>query len=282
MIRFGISVVPAADDLERVLRLVRLADEGGLDLVGVQDHPYQRRFVDTLALLGHLLDRTERVTVFPDVANLPLRPPAVLAKHAATLDRLSGGRFELGLGAGGFWEAIRAMGGPDRTPGQSVDALREAIDVIRLVWSDERSVRYAGEHYRLDGYHPGPPPAHPIGIWLGAYRPRMLRLTGERADGWVPSLRGDLTPAALGELDRQVSEAAAAAGRDPRDVRRIWNVMGGLRDEPGRFAEELVRWATDHGADTFVLWPDGEDQEGQVERLAAEVAPAVREGMGAR
>ena len=103
MTAFGISVVPAADDLDRVVRLAQIADEGGLDLVGVQDHPYQRRFVDTFALLAHLLDRTSRISVFPDVANLPLRPPAVLAKHAATLDRLSGGRFELGLGAGGFW-----------------------------------------------------------------------------------------------------------------------------------------------------------------------------------
>jgi alkanesulfonate monooxygenase SsuD/methylene tetrahydromethanopterin reductase-like flavin-dependent oxidoreductase (luciferase family) len=239
VIRFGLSLVPAAADLERVVRLTQMADEGGLDLVGIQDHPYQRRFVDTFALLGHLLARTERISVFPDVANLPLRPPAVLAKHAATLDVLSGGRFELGLGAGGFWEAIHAMGGPSRTPGESVDALSEAIDVIRLVWSDERSVRYEGEHYRLDGYHPGPQPAHPIGIWLGAYRPRMLRLTGEKADGWVPSLRQEYTPERLGELDKRVSEAAANAGRDPKQVRRIWNVTGAPA-EPDRFAADLV------------------------------------------
>ncbi|HEX8086681.1 MAG TPA: LLM class flavin-dependent oxidoreductase [Solirubrobacteraceae bacterium] len=118
MVAFGVSLVPAAADLDRVFALTRIADEAGLELVGVQDHPYQRRFVDTFALLGHLLARTSRISVFPDVANLPLRPPAVLAKHAATLDVLSGGRFELGLGAGGFWEAIHAMGGPSRTPGE--------------------------------------------------------------------------------------------------------------------------------------------------------------------
>ena len=280
MIRFGLSLVPAAANVEQIVRLTRMADEAGLDLVGIQDHPYQRRFADTFALLGHLLARTERISVFPDVANLPLRPPAVLAKHAATLDLLSGGRFELGLGAGGFWEAIRAMGGPQRSPGESVDALSEAIDVIRLVWSEERSARYEGEHYRLDGYHPGPQPAHPIGIWLGAYKPRMLRLTGEKADGWVPSLREGLSPAKLGELDKRVSEAAANAGRDPSAVRRIWNVMDAPAD-PQRFAADLVAWAGEHGADTFVLWPDGEDQEGQVERFAAEVAPAVRQAMGA-
>ena len=87
----------------------------GLDYIGVQDHPYQRRYVDTWTLLAMIAATTARVRVFPDVANLPLRPPAVLAKAAASLDRLSGGRFELGLGAGGFWDAIAAYGGPRRS-----------------------------------------------------------------------------------------------------------------------------------------------------------------------
>ena len=262
---FGLSIVPNATDLARNVGLVERAEALGLDLVGVQDHPYQRRYVDTLALLGHLLDRTERIAVFPDVANLPLRPPAVLAKHAATLDLLSEGRFELGLGAGGFWDAIEAMGGPRRAPGESVEALSEAIDVIRLVWSGERSVTYEGSHYRLRGFHPGPQPAHDIGIWLGAYKPRMLRLTGSKADGWVPSLFQGLTPHDLGELDKQVTEAALAAGRDPAEVRRIWNIPAALLDD-GDVAASLANWADRYGVDTFVLWPDTEDQ---LERFAA-------------
>ena len=88
----------------------RAADEGGIDLVGIQDHPYQWRYVDTWTLIAWLAARTERIRFFPDVANLPLRPPAVLAKAAASLDVLSGGRVELGLGAGAFWEAIGADG----------------------------------------------------------------------------------------------------------------------------------------------------------------------------
>jgi alkanesulfonate monooxygenase SsuD/methylene tetrahydromethanopterin reductase-like flavin-dependent oxidoreductase (luciferase family) len=70
--------------------------------------PYQRRFVDTWALLAMIAATTTRLRVFPDVACLPLRPPAVLAKTAATIGLLSGGRFDLGLGAGAFWEAIEA------------------------------------------------------------------------------------------------------------------------------------------------------------------------------
>ena len=162
-LEFGISLVPATDQLDRTRELVRAADEAALDLVGIQDHPYQRRFLDTWSLIPALFTDTERVRFFPDVANLPLRPPAMMAKAAASLDVLSGGRFELGLGAGAFPGVVPAFGGPRRTPGESVEALDEAIDVIRLLWSEERSVSFDGKHYRLDGARPGPRPAHQIG-----------------------------------------------------------------------------------------------------------------------
>jgi alkanesulfonate monooxygenase SsuD/methylene tetrahydromethanopterin reductase-like flavin-dependent oxidoreductase (luciferase family) len=268
-----------------VLEQVDAAERAGLDLVGVQDHPYQRRFLDTWSLIPVLLQRTERVRVFPDVANLPLRPPAMMAKAAASLDLLSRGRFELGLGAGGFLEAVVAMGGPRRTPPESVDALVEALEVIRLCWSEQRSVSFEGAHYRLAGYHPGPPPAHPIGIWLGAYRPRMLRLVGERADGWVPSLFRGVEPAELGAASARIDVAARAAGRDPAAIRRIWNVPGRIGEAtvegqraglPEQWAERLAGWARDHGATAFVLWPDGDDAVAQIESFAGEVAPAVR------
>ena len=199
-VRFGVFVTPEAT--ERPLQMAALADELGYEVVGVQDHPYQRRFFDTWTLLTAIAMRTEHITVFPDVANLPLRPPAVLAKAAASLDLLSGGRVELGLGAGGFWEAIKAYGGPVRTPGESVSALEEAIQVIRLIWSGQHGIRFEGKFYPLAGAHSGPVPAHPMGIWLGAYKPRMLSVVGRLADGWVPSL-GYFKPADLLEGNRQ-------------------------------------------------------------------------------
>src|SRR5438132_14179503 len=116
-VRFGVFVTPEAT--ERALQMAALADELGYEVVGVQDHPYQRRFFDTWTLLTAIAMRTERITVFPDVANLPLRPPAVLAKAAASPDLLSGGRLELGLGAGGFWVTVKAYGGPPRTEGEA-------------------------------------------------------------------------------------------------------------------------------------------------------------------
>src|SRR3954452_22907765 len=143
---FGIFPVPNAEERGAIVQQVLAPDRAGLDLVGIQDHPYQRRFMDTWSLIAFLAARTERIRFFPDVANLPLRQPAVMAKAAATIDLLSDGRFELGLGAGAFWEGIGAMGGPVRSGPESVDALEEAIDVIRAMWSDERSARVEGAH----------------------------------------------------------------------------------------------------------------------------------------
>jgi alkanesulfonate monooxygenase SsuD/methylene tetrahydromethanopterin reductase-like flavin-dependent oxidoreductase (luciferase family) len=279
----GISLVPNRADLELNRALAALAEELGLDMIGIQDHPYQWRYVDTFTLIGDLLAQTERVRIFPDVANLPLRLPAVLAKHAASLDVVSGGRFELGLGAGGFWDAIAAMGGPRRAPGEAIDALEEAMHIIKAFWSGERAISFEGQHYSVKGLHPGEPPPHPIGIWLGLGKPRGLALAGRLGDGWVPSL-GWATPDLVPEMSRHIDEAAVAAGREPSAVRRVYNVSGTIADgpvtgllhgPPEHWIETLSSFATDLGFDTFIFWPGG-DHLAQVERFAHEIAPALR------
>jgi alkanesulfonate monooxygenase SsuD/methylene tetrahydromethanopterin reductase-like flavin-dependent oxidoreductase (luciferase family) len=184
----GLFLIPDAEHPAATVDRAVQAESLGLDLVAVQDHPYQRRHLDAVTLLAFIAARTSRLGLVTDVANLPLRPPAVLAETVASLDVLSGGRVELGLGAGGFTDAIVSMGGPRRSGKVSVDALEEAIAVIRLVWSNQHPVSFDGEHYRIHGLKPGPPPAHPVGIWLGAYGPRMMRVTGRLADGWLPSV----------------------------------------------------------------------------------------------
>ena len=187
---FGMSVVPVAAAYPQIVDDVLLGQANGLELVGIQDHPYQRRYLDTFALIADLLARTTRLRFFPDVASLPMRGPTMLAKAAASLDVMSGGRFELGLGAGNFWDAVAGMGGPHRTTAEAADALEEAIPIIRGaldVGPERRVVRGEGQHYPVPGYPPGPPPAHRVEIWIGAYKPRGLRLIGRMADGWVPS-----------------------------------------------------------------------------------------------
>ena len=277
-ITFGYFLVPNAAD--PLLDTAREAEARGLDVIGVQDHPYQRRYVDTWALLSMIAAVTSRVVVFPDVANLPLRPPAVMAKAAASIDVLSGGRFEHALGAGAFWDAVEAYGGPRRTPRDALAALEEAIAVTRLVWSGQRNLRFNGEHYRLAGANSGPVPAHPIGIWLGVYGPRAIRLTGRLADGWVPSLRGEI--ASLADAAARLDDAAADAGRDPVEIRRVLNVYGeitggasgGLLNGPvDQWVDELTDLAVGYGFDTFVFWSDA---PGQLPRFAEEVVPAVR------
>jgi alkanesulfonate monooxygenase SsuD/methylene tetrahydromethanopterin reductase-like flavin-dependent oxidoreductase (luciferase family) len=292
-LQFGISLVPATEKLDRIRELVRVADEAALDLVGIQDHPYQHHFLDTWSLTATLLAETDRISFFTDVANLPLRPPAVMAKAAASLDVLSGGRFELGLGAGGFPDIIAGYGGPRRTPGEAVEALDEAIDVIRLLWSEERSVSFDGKHYRLDDARPGPRPAHPIGIWVGAFKPRMIRLVGRKADGWLPSL-GVLTRDELRAGNEQIDVAAGLLGRDPRSIRRIVNMQGVIGNKPapprsslpvGYLAGEPLAGPTDwwvdtlagfvaDGFDTLVFWPVDTEPE-QVELLAGDVVPRL-------
>ena len=275
---FGYFLIPNAAD--PLLDIAREIEARGLDWIGIQDHPYQRRFVDTWTLLAAVAAVTSRVGFFPDVANLPLRPPAVMAKAAASLDVLSGGRFELALGAGGFWDAIEAYGGPRREPRDALAALEEAIQVIRLIWSGERNLRFAGTHYRLAGAHSGPVPVHPMGIWLGVYGPRALRLAGRLADGWVPSLRAEIAPLAEGSV--RLDDAAAEAGRDPAEIRRVVNVNGQitggthhglLRGPVDQWVDELTDMAVGYGFDTFMFWGEGEDQ---LPRFAEEVAPAVR------
>jgi alkanesulfonate monooxygenase SsuD/methylene tetrahydromethanopterin reductase-like flavin-dependent oxidoreductase (luciferase family) len=282
-LEFGLSLVPMSADADLLRELAHRADELGLGLIGIQDHPYQWRYLDTFSLIGDLLARTERIRFFPDVANLPLRSPALLAKQAASLDLLSGGRFELGLGAGAFWDAIGAMGGPVRSGGEALEALEEAIRIIRAFSSSERTISFEGKHYSVKGLHPGPPPAHPIELWLGVGKPRALALTGRAADGWVPSLSW-ATPELVPELARRLDEGAEAAGRAPKEIRRVYNISGTIADgptqallhgPPDHWIETLRSFAEELGFDTFIFWP-AEEPQAQLERFAQEIVPALR------
>lgn len=284
-LQFGASVEPLADPVDWAARIAKTADSAGLDLLGIQDHPYQRRFLDTWTLISTLVPQTENLRFFPDVASLPLRPPAMLAKAAASLDVLSDGRIEVGLGAGAFWDAIEAMDGPRRSPSEAVRSVEEAIQVMRMVWSDERSLKFDGEIYSLKGMRPGPKPPHEIGIWVGAYGPKMLNLIGRLADGWVPSL-GYVQPGQLPEMHERIDKAAREAGREPREMQRVLNISGNiggngegpLEGPASDWTRELSRLVLDTGFDTFIYWPR-EEHVNQIERFASEVVPGVREAV---
>jgi alkanesulfonate monooxygenase SsuD/methylene tetrahydromethanopterin reductase-like flavin-dependent oxidoreductase (luciferase family) len=282
---FGTFITPVAQPAMQTVELALVADRAGLDLVTFQDHPYQPAFHDTWTLLSFVASRTQQIHLSPNVLNLPLRQPAVIARSAASLDRLSGGRFELGLGAGAFWDGIAAMGGRRLTPGESIVALEEAIQILREIWAADQpgGVRVNGTYYQVKGAKRGPAPAHDIGIWVGAYKPRILNLTGRVADGWLPSL-GYVPggPAGLKEMNQHIDEGAASAGREPAAVRRLLNISGQfgrtsrsfLNGPPQQWAEDLAGLTLEYGITGFIL---AADDAPTIELFASEVAPATRE-----
>lgn len=294
-ILFGINIDPAATSRHLALDLAHQADDLGLDLIGIQDHPYIGGFLDTLTLLTYLGAKTPRVQLLTNVADLPLRPPAMLAKAAASLDVLTEGRVVLGLGAGAQWDAIAGYGGPRRTPAEAVEATAEALAVMRAIWSGSGEATYEGHHYQLHGAQRGPTPPRPIPIWLGVYRPRMLRLVGHKADGWSPS-EPYAPPEQIPKMQRIIDEAAEAAGRDPSTIRRNYNVMGTIQTDSGsrlrprqpgmvfapvaEWVERIVRYTVELRLDSFVYWPVAGQEREQLRLWAEEVMPAVREQLG--
>jgi alkanesulfonate monooxygenase SsuD/methylene tetrahydromethanopterin reductase-like flavin-dependent oxidoreductase (luciferase family) len=270
-LEFGTFITPSNADHAATVALAVLSEELGFDLVTFQDHPYQPRFLDTWSLMSWVLASTSRIRVAPNVLNIPLRPPAVVARAAVSLDLLSGGRFELALGAGGFWDAIAAMGGQRRAPAQAVQAFEEALDVIHGIWdvSTREPLRVPGEFYHLDGAKRGPAPTQHMPIWVGASGPKMLALIGRKADGWLPSLAW-LEEDAIVRSNAIIDEAAVAAGRSPADVRRLVNVDAGIS------IDELTHLAVEHGFSTFIVASD--DPEA-LRGSAGETAQAVREAV---
>jgi alkanesulfonate monooxygenase SsuD/methylene tetrahydromethanopterin reductase-like flavin-dependent oxidoreductase (luciferase family) len=275
MVEVGLFVTPSAENPELTVRQAMLADEVGLEYLAVQDHPYQRRYFDTWTLLSYVAGRTQSIRLVTDVINLPLRLPTLLAKSAASLDVLSGGRVEIGIGAGGFWGAIEAMGGPRRSPKESVDALIEAIAIIRDYWAAEGGIHRRGVHYTVDGTKGGPRPAHDIGLWIGAYGPRMLRLTGRLGDGWLPSLGGHyLKPDDVPPMQAAIDEAARAAGRKPSEIKRLVNVMA-LEGDPASWTDQL-RGIAALGFQTLLIGVPDDAPLDFIRRLGEDIAPELR------
>jgi len=284
-LRFGTFITPGNNPPEAPVALAQLSEQLGFDLVTFQDHPYQPGFLDTWTLLSWVAAETSTIHVSGNVLNAQLRQPAVLARAAASLDLLSSGRFDLGLGAGGFADAIASMGQPRLTPGQALEALEEAITIIRGIWdADDRSAfRVAGTYHSVDGAKRGPAPLHDIPIWVGALKPRMLRLIGRAADGWLPSY-AYLQPGDLQAGNAAIDEAATRAGRDPREIRRLLNIGGAFATErrgflqgpPSSWVEDLLPLVVEDGESTLIL---ASDDPGVLQNFALEVMPLLKDAV---
>ena len=289
MTRFGVSIVPSASGRSDPVAEARRAEELGLDHVSIWDHPHgERPSLETWTLLTWIAARTERVGLATNVLGLPFRLPALTAKMAETLDRLSGGRVTLGLGGGGTDAEFAGLGAPVRTPAEKIEALEEGLEVIRGVWS-QSPFTFDGRHYRNQAALVEPKPERSIPIWLGTYGPKALDLTGRRADGWIPSMPY-LPPRVARSRMGRVRAAAARAGRDPDALDYAYNVgvrIGGsppddperqVAGEPEEVVERLLE-LTEIGFTVVNLWLGGRREE-QLERLASEVLSPLRRLVG--
>ena len=302
---FGISITPYSSSVDDIFKIAKIADEVGLEIIGIQDHPYNGSFLDTWTLISALAASTKKIRYFPDVSDLPMRAPAILAKSVATLDILTKGRIELGLGTGAFWDAIQSWGGTRRTPREAVAAYEEALQVIHLIWNygkDRSRVSFPGKYYRLENAQAGPSPYHRISIWTGGVGPRMMRLIGRLTDGWVNPLSTYTSSDEIRGRQRLIDESAKKNGRSPESIRRIAQVVGVIDDQERLEASEkkpfflhekrpfvgsvshwvdwLVSSYKDLGLDTFIFWPSTEgEEEGQVRIFAEQVVPKAKESI---
>jgi probable F420-dependent oxidoreductase len=184
---------------------------------GAAMDPVYHSVLDPMVALGYAAAGTERIRLGVAVVNMPYLSPAYLAKQAASLDVLSAGRLDLGLGLGWMPEEFALTGGVMSGRGART---AEYLDVLRRLWAG-RVAEFHGEHYTIPAGWVAPVPVQRPGppVLLGGVAPRALRRAGQLANGWVTSSRADLTR--IGEGVALVKEAAEQAGRDPAAIRVV-------------------------------------------------------------
>ena len=263
---FGIGLEAGVGQVSEMLEHARFADDAGLDLVSVGDHPYFAERLDAYAALGFVLGATSNITGAVIMTNLLSRPAPILARTVTGLSTISDGRVVLGMGAGGMWEEIVSLGVPRLSPPARIRALEEAILIVKALSGGGDPVTFDGEFYQVTELTPAVAPSPPI--WVGALGPKALAVTGRNADGWIPGHLADWRSTEVAEGRPIVDEAALSVGRDPADVETVYNVSGRLerdslpetRDEEGRWigggvaqwVEELTFAVLERSAAAFV------------------------------
>lgn len=290
-LKFGVnihtSIQPGVNPVVEALH----AEQLGFDVVTLHRdalHGSEPSF-ELWTLLSWVAASTSRIRVAPVVLALPNRHPAVLAKMAETLNRLSDGRLILVLGGGGPMNepAYRAFGLTQRSPREKVEALEEAIDILRGLWSTS-GFSFTGQHFRTEEATIEPKPGNPIPLWLGVFGAQMLDLVGRKADGWFPTYQF-LEPEQAYQKIWHIQMVAEHAGRNQDEITYGYNIpilveegamtnrwrIAGSAKKVARQLATIIR----HGFTFLNVWPVGEATI-QRERLARDVLPAVRDLVG--
>lgn len=282
---FGVGLPTSAAPGNDPVSLAQEAERLGYDFVSAADHPAgSNPSYETPTMLTWIAARTNRIKVTSRVLAVPFRRPAMVAKLAASLDQLSGGRFILGLGGGYSDEEFAALGAPALSPAGKIDGLAEAIQIIRGAWTQSNYTQ-DGSHYSVRCLELEPKPAHAIPVWLGTFGPRALAVTGRLADGWIPSL-GHMPVGEIPRMRQRIDAAAEAAGRQPDDIRSILNL--GIQIDPdakprpdavtgsATHVTSQLRELLDLGFTGFNFITSGPDQVAAMRRLAEDVLPILR------
>jgi len=256
-LRFGIHAGQQQAGFPEYLALWKLAEEVGLDWASVFDHflpiesdPTGSCF-EGLTLLSAMAAHTERLRCGVIVLGVTYRHPAVLANMAATIDHVSGGRLELGLGAAWYRQEHDQYGIEFPRLGERLDRLDEACHVLRGLWT-ETEASYAGRHYRLEAARCEPKPLQQrLPLWIGGSgEKRTLRIVAEHADGWN-TFQGPLDE--YRHKTEVLARHCADVGRDPGEIRRQLVVRAILRDTEAEAQEELRARAAALGVEPAVF-----------------------------
>jgi F420-dependent oxidoreductase-like protein len=276
IMRYGLKLSQHAQ-ISEYRAVWRTADDAGFDSVWNMDHfatiggdPTGDIF-DAWALLGAMAEMTSRVRIGCMVTGNTYRHPGVLAKMAVTVDHLSGGRLEFGLGGAWAENEHTMLGIEFGTVGDRLDRLEEACHIIRSLWTQPRT-SFEGAHYHLvDAIAEPKPVQRPYPpIWIGGRgRKRTLRITARYADVW--NTPGD-RPEDFADLSRVLDEHCAEVGRDPAEIRRTVQVR--MPERPADLLPTVEDYAEVGVDDVIILVRPGiaQEQAGQ----AAELLPSLR------
>jgi alkanesulfonate monooxygenase SsuD/methylene tetrahydromethanopterin reductase-like flavin-dependent oxidoreductase (luciferase family) len=268
---------------------VRWLEDLGFDQVFMPDHSADLRmpggpWFDTWSALALAAVSTRRIRIGTMVANQILRPPAQLAKQAIGIDHMSGGRFELGIGAGLFPWDHHSVGTVPWSPRERAERFADYAAIVDGVL---RGGAFSHQGKRLWVKDvvtvPGSLQSPRLPLAVGGQSPTLIRVAAERADAWnthgPPGASAAEVLAITAEQNRRLDRLAADAGRDPADIRRSYTIFGPWDPRGGRHTyEEIFDRFSAAGVSEFVLdWP-GEAHLKEFERVAREVIPPLRAG----
>jgi alkanesulfonate monooxygenase SsuD/methylene tetrahydromethanopterin reductase-like flavin-dependent oxidoreductase (luciferase family) len=269
---------------ETMVRHWQIFEEAGFDSIWHADH-YRRPsrpedlFLEGWTLLSAMAMKTTRPRIGILVTSNTFRHPPLLAKQAVTVDHISGGRLELGLGTGWFKGEHERFGVPFPEPPELVDRFEEALTLIDRLLTQEVTT-FAGAYYQVHEapFRPAPVQRPRPPLTLGAHGPRMLRIAARFADRW--NSHGSVEE--IRERNARLDEACAAIGRDPNEIIRSlygWTIPMGMNpwDSPDAFADAVGRYG-EAGMSEFLMEAPHEEEIPVLERIAADLLPSLRTG----